>query len=53
MPEDKRICRHDRYGIPLPPEDAIERAQEKVREFGRTRIRANPHVIFEIAGEAN
>lgn len=53
MPEWKRLSRHMPLDHPfcagkaLPPEDTIERAIEKVREFGRTRIRANPNVVYE------
>ena len=33
MPEEKRISRRSAEGKALPPEDAIERAREKVRQW--------------------
>jgi hypothetical protein len=33
MPEEKRISWRDKYGKALVPEDAIERAQEKVKQW--------------------
>ena len=42
MNEEQRIGRHTRFGAVLPPEDRIERAREKVREFGRNRLVAAP-----------
>ena len=38
MSEDERISRRNLAGHPLPPEDAIERAIEKVKEFGKSWI---------------
>lgn len=38
LPEEKRITRRNPFGHPLPPEDAIERAIEKVREYGNRRL---------------
>lgn len=38
LPEEKRISRKSKCGVPLPPEDAIERAVAKVAEFGRNRL---------------
>jgi hypothetical protein len=45
LPEDKRICRHDQYGHPLPPEDAIERAIAKIHEYGQRRL-IDPIVVM-------
>jgi hypothetical protein len=38
MIEEKRISRKNQFGKPLPPEDAIERAQAKVKECAEHRI---------------
>lgn len=38
LPEEKRIARSNPFGHPLPPEDAIERAIAKVREYGNRRL---------------
>jgi hypothetical protein len=45
MPEDKRLSRPKGPNGRIPsPEDAVERAVEKVKEWGRWRIRALPFV---------
>jgi hypothetical protein len=44
MSEERRISRKDKFGKPLPPEDAVERVQAKVAEFGKARIVATPMV---------
>jgi hypothetical protein len=38
MTEEQRISRKNKFGEPLPPEDAIERAQAKVKECAEHRI---------------
>jgi hypothetical protein len=44
LPEERKISRKSRFGKALPPEDAIERAVAKVREFGAHRLVAAPLV---------
>ncbi len=39
LPEDKRISRRTRMGRALPPEDAVERAQAKVRMWPHSASR--------------
>ena len=46
MSEEKRISRKSGFGKSLPPEDAVERAAEKVKEFGRNRFRAAPIALL-------
>ncbi len=53
MTEDERLSRKDGFGHPLPPEDAVERAQTKVAEFGRGRLVATPRGPIELPNQGN
>ena len=39
MTEDERISRKNKFGKPLPPEDAVERARAKVKELAKLEHR--------------
>lgn len=53
MTEEQRISRKSPFGRPLPPEDAIERAQAKVVEFGRIRLTVAPREAIELPPAGN
>ena len=44
MSEGERINRRNPMGHALPPEDAIERAMEKVKVFARMRLVVKPRI---------